>query len=81
MADLQEHHGTANINIIAEEEHEIGGSTSRWGDRNCNNHHQEDLQQTTAVHPSTQMNPFLVEMTHCDEDYFNPQEVFIVWQL
>lgn len=63
MSDLQEHHSVG----MADEER---GGSSRWEDPRRQNLESE------AAHPSTSaMNPFLVEMTNCEEDYFNTQEV------
>lgn len=63
----------------AEEEHDIGvgssSGTSGWVDHHQHQQRHHHSMLHLAGNPSTSMNPFLVGMTNCDEDYFNTQEV------
>lgn len=69
MSALQEHQ---SVNLADEER--CGSSRRLWEeDRQQQHPHQPDL--AAQQHPSSSMNTFLVEMTNCDEDYFNTQEV------
>lgn len=60
-----------SLNLVVDEER-CGSSARplRW--------HEDRLQQqdqNQQQHSSSSINTFLVEMTNCDEDYFNTQEV------
>lgn len=66
MSDLSQQHSVSLV------DGERGG---RWEDSRHNHDQEQQHLQTEAAHQSSSMNPFLVEMTNCEEDYFNTQEV------